>query len=100
MNKILTISASITLLVPLFAYAGAKEDYQKTYSKAENTHNNAGTFQWTTTSGRLEAAKSAAENGNYDEAKAMATEALELAEESLAQRQQQEELWHNAVIGN
>lgn len=100
MNKsLLMIGLSLSLLIPLSAQAGAKEDFQKIYSKAESTHKNAGNFQWTTTTARLEAAQSAAESGDYDKAKAMATEALELAKESVDQREDQAEGWKKVAIG-
>ncbi len=101
MNKpLLTIGISFALSVPLAAQAGPKEDFNDVYSKAQSTHQNAGTFQWTVTSDRLKAAKSAADNGDYEKAKAMANEALELAERSVAQREQQQEAWRNVAIGN
>ncbi len=101
MNKpLLTIVISLALSIPLAAQAGPKEDFNDVYSKAESTHQHAGNFQWTVTSDRLKAAKSAAENGDYEEAKDMASEALKLAEESVAQRKQQQEAWRNVAIGN
>lgn len=97
-KALLTIGTSLALLVPLCGHAGPKENFQKVYSEAESTHKNAGNFQWTVTSVRLKAAKSAAESGDYEKAKAMATEALNLAEESQAQRKEQGEVWRNATI--
>lgn len=101
MNKpLLTIGISLALSVPLAAQAGPKEDFNDVYSKAQSTHKDAGTFQWTVTSDRLKAAKTAAEDGDYKKASAMAQEALKLAEQSVAQREQQEEVWRNVAIGN
>lgn len=101
MNKpLLTIAISLALSVSLVAEAGPKEDFNDTYSKAQSTHQDAGNFQWTVTSDRLKAAKSAADNGDYEKATAMAKEALKLAEESAAQRTKQQEVWRNAAIGN
>lgn len=101
MNKpLLTIGISLALSAPLAAHAGPKEDFNDVYSKAQSTHEDAGTFQWTVTSDRLKAAKSAAENGDFDKARSMAQEALNLAKESLAQREQQQEVWRNVAIGN
>lgn len=99
-KPLLTIGMLLALLVPLFGHAGTKEGFQKVYSEAESTNKNAGNFQWTVTSDRLKAAKLAAESGDYEKAKAMATEALNLAEASLAQRKEQGEVWRNATIGN
>lgn len=103
MNRsLLTIGISLVLSVPLFAQAGPKEDFNGLYTKAQSTHEDAGTFKWTVTSDRLKAAKSAAENGDYEKAGAMAQEALLLAEESVAQRQQQqqEDAWRKVAVGD
>lgn len=101
MNKpLLTIGMSLALSVPLAVQAGAKEDFEAVYSKAESTHKDAGTFQWTTTSDRLKAARSAADSGDYDKAASMADQALKLAEQSVAQRELQGEAWRNTAIGN
>ncbi|NMT63599.1 hypothetical protein [Marinobacter orientalis] len=101
MNKaLLTIGISLGLSVPLAAQAGPEEDFNDLFAKAQSTHKDAGTFQWTVTSDRLSAAESAADNGDYEKAKAMAKEALELAEESVAQRKKQQEAWRNVAIGN
>lgn len=100
MNKsLLTLGLSLSLLVPLCAQAGAKEDFQKIYSEAKSTNKEAGDFQWTTTASRLSAAQSAADDGKYDKAKELAKEALHLAKESVAQRKNQAEVWQNAAIG-
>ncbi|MCL1479609.1 hypothetical protein MIH18_18010 [Marinobacter sp. M3C] len=96
----LIIATSFGLLVSLGAYAGPKEDFQQVYSEAESTNQNAGTFKWTVTSDRLKAARSAADSGDYGKAKTMATEARNLAQESVAQRKQQAEVWRNVAIGN
>ncbi|KMQ74410.1 hypothetical protein [Marinobacter subterrani] len=101
MNKpLLTIGISLALFAPLSAQAGPKEDFNDLYAKAQSTHHDAGTFQWTVTSDRLKAAKSAADNGDYEKAKSMAREALNLAEASVAQREQQQKVWRNVAIGN
>ncbi|WP_404362685.1 hypothetical protein [Marinobacter sp.] len=102
MNRLLlTIGISLALSVPLTAQAGPKEDFKEVYSKAQSMHQDAGTFQWTVTSDRLKAAQSAADSGDYGKAESMAREALKLAEESVAQRQQQqkEDAWRKVAIG-
>lgn len=101
MNKpLLAIGISLAMSVPLATQAGPKEDFQEVYSKAQSTHQDAGTFQWTITSDRLKAAKSAADSGDYDKAMAMAKEAQKLAQESAAQRKKQQEAWRQVAIGN
>ncbi|RBP27137.1 hypothetical protein DET50_11567 [Marinobacter pelagius] len=101
MNKpLLAIGISLALSVPLAAQGGPKEDFQEVYAKAQSTHQDAGNFQWTITSDRLKAAKSAADSGDHEKAMAMAKEALKLAEESVAQRKKQKEAWRQVAIGN
>lgn len=100
MNKsLLTLSAFLAFGISLSVQAGPKEDFQAIYSEAESIHKDAGNFQWTTTSDRLKAAKSSAENGDYEKAKTMASQALELAKESVAQRKDQGEAWRNVALG-
>ncbi|AOY87768.1 hypothetical protein BKP64_06040 [Marinobacter salinus] len=98
-KSLLTLGAILALGISLSALAGPKEDFEKIYSEAESTHKDAGTFQWTITSDRLKAARSAAESGDYEKAKGMASKALKLAEESVAQRKKQAEVWRNVAIG-
>lgn len=100
-NKpLLILGASLALSLPVFAQAGAKEDFKEVYEKAEATHNEAGTFKWTTTVNQLAAAKEAAGGGDFEKALDMAERALKLAEESVHQREQQEEMWPSVAIGN
>ena len=99
-KPLLTIAISLALSAPLAVQAGEKEDFEELYAKAQSTHKDAGTFQWTVTGDRLKAAKSAADNGEYKKAKTMANEALKLAEESVAQRKKQQEAWRQVAIGN
>ncbi len=99
-KPLLTIGISLALSAPLTVQAGAKEDFAELYAKAQSTHKDAGTFQWTVTGDRLKAAQSAADNGDYKKAKTMANEALKLAEESVAQRKKQQEAWRQVAIGN
>lgn len=99
MKTILMLGLSLSLLAPLSAQAGAKEDFQKIYSEAKSTHDEAGNFKWTTTASRLSAARSAADDGKYEKAKELANQALQLAKESVAQRKNQAKVWQNAAIG-
>ncbi|MBW7469790.1 hypothetical protein QQF73_09980 [Marinobacter sp. M216] len=95
-----TFGMVIALSIPLFAQAGPKDDFEKAYSQAERTHQEAGTFQWTTTSDRLKAAQEAAGAGDYDAAARLARDALELAQQSVAQQQDQKEAWRITAIGD
>ncbi|MBW4933103.1 hypothetical protein [Marinobacter sp. F4206] len=101
MNRsLLTFGMALALSIPLCAQAGPKEDFEKLYSQAEQTHQKADTFQWTTTSGRLKAAQDAADADDYESAVRLAEEALELANQSVAQQQNQKEAWRMTAIGN
>ena len=99
-KPLLTMGLSLALIAPLAVQAGAKEDYEALYQKAQSTHKDAGTFQWTVTDDQLKAAKSAAEVGDYEKAKTMANDALKLAEESVGHRKKQQEAWRQVAIGN
>lgn len=96
--RIMAIGLAAALLVPSLSFAGDKSDFQAAYDKAQSIHQQAGTFSWTTTADRLEAAKAAAEDGKYGQAASLAVEARELAELSLKQRKNQEEAWRQAVV--
>lgn len=98
-KSLLTASLSLSLLVPLCVHAGAKEDFEKTYSEAVSVNEDAGTFQWTTTFKKLKKAKAAGESGDYEKAQAMAAEALALAKLSVKQKEEQATAWKKAVIG-
>ncbi|MBW0146156.1 hypothetical protein [Marinobacter arenosus] len=101
MNRsLVTFGMALALSVPLCAQAGPQDDFDKTYSQAERTHQEAGTFQWTTTSDRLKAAKEAAGANDYEAALRLAEEALELANQSVAQQQGQKEAWRMTAIGH
>jgi len=99
-KSLLIAGVTLALSLPLAVQADTKEEFESVYAKAKSTHENAGTYQWTTTRDRLKAAKAAADSGEQDKALAMAREALKLAEESVDQRKQQEEVWRSAAIGN
>ncbi|MBZ2168069.1 MULTISPECIES: hypothetical protein [Marinobacter] len=99
-KPLLILTASLALSLPALSQAGAKEDFNEVYSKVESTHNQAGTYQWTTTANQLKAAKEAADSGDYEKALEMAEQALKYAEQSLEQRKQQQEKWPAVAIGN
>lgn len=101
MNKsLLAVGLSLALAVPLCAQAGDKEEFQKIYSEAKSVNEDAGNFQWTVTFSKLKAADAAAGKGDYEKAKTMATQALELARESVRQRKEQAEAWKTSAIGS
>lgn len=101
MNRsLVTFGMALALSIPVCAQAGPQEDFEKTYSQAERTHKEAGTFQWTTTSDRLKAAQEAADANDYETAMRLAEDALELANQSVAQQQDQNEAWRMTAIGN
>lgn len=99
MSKLnLTVFTLACLIAPLGAQAGAEAEFKEVYSAAVATHEAAADHQWTTTTKTLEAADSAAQNGERDTALSLAREARQLAEASVAQREDQQKSWRYLVV--
>lgn len=99
MNKpSLTAVTLVCLLAPLGAQAGAEGEFKEVYAKAVALHEAAAGHQWTTTTKTLEEADSAAQSGEYDRALSLASKSRDLAEASVAQRENQQENWRDAVV--
>jgi hypothetical protein len=82
------------------AVAASADDFKSAYAKAEAANEQAAALknQWTTTQSELEAARTAAAGGKYDEAVAHAVEAEALANASIAQAKEQATAWKQTVI--
>jgi hypothetical protein len=101
----LQIKASITalafaamasaLLVTTAHAATTEDDFKAAYAAAEAANKQAGTLrdQWTTTQTALDAAKKAADSGNFDDAVASAKEAEALAKASIYQATSEKDAW-------
>jgi hypothetical protein len=92
----LAIMATASVLLVTAAQAAATEDeFKAAYAAAEAANKGAGTLrnQWTTTQSELDAAKKAADGGNFDQAVASAKEAEALAKASIYQANSEKEAW-------
>lgn len=82
------------------ALAASEADYKAAYTAAEAANKQAGSLrnQWTVTAAALNAAKKAAEAGDFDKAVASATEAEALAKASIFQATSEKALWKDMEI--
>ena len=97
------IGAAILLLAAApvaAALAASADDFKSAFAQAEAASKQAVSLKtgWTTTAGELIAAQKAAEAGDYDRAVALARHAEALAKASVAQADEQETAWTQAVI--
>lgn len=92
----LAIAAAASTLLATAALAAATEaDFKAAYAAAEAANKEAGDLrdQWTTTQTELDAAKKAADSGNFDQAVASAKEAEALAKASIYQATSEKDAW-------
>ena len=92
----LAIAAAVSTLLATAALAAATEaDFKAAYAAAEAANKQAGDLrdQWTTTKTELDAAKKAADSGNFDQAVASAKEAEALAKASIYQATSEKDVW-------
>jgi len=82
------------------ALAASADDFKAAYAKAEAANKRAGALknQWSTTADELKAAKKAADAGKFDDAVKLAQQAEALANASIAQSEEQEKIWKDAVV--
>ncbi len=82
------------------ALAGPAEEFNAAYARAEAAEKQAVQMKtsWLTTVSTLKSAKQAAEQGKFDAALALAKQAEDLANASIAQAKEQQEHWRDAVI--
>jgi hypothetical protein len=80
--------------------AGSEADFKAAYAAAEAANKQAGALrnQWTTTAAALNAAKTAADAGNFDQAIASSKEAEALAKASIFQATSEKALWKDMEI--
>jgi hypothetical protein len=83
------------------AFAASTEaDFKAAYAAAEAANKEAGALrnQWTTTSAALNAAKKAADGGDFDKAVESAKDAEALAKASIFQSNEQKDAWKELEI--
>jgi hypothetical protein len=88
-SVLLTAGASSVLA------AGSEADFKAAYAAAEAANKEAGLLrdQWTATAAALDAAKQAADKGDFDQAVAASKEAEALAKASVFQATSEKEAW-------
>jgi hypothetical protein len=102
-NTMLKYALVLTLLgagaAPALA-AGSEDEFKAAYAAAEAANKEAGKLrnQWTTTAATLEAAKKAADAGDFDKATASAREAEALAKASIFQATSEKTRWKDMEI--
>ncbi|MGJ4888567.1 hypothetical protein ACQR1Y_10260 [Bradyrhizobium sp. HKCCYLRH3099] len=82
------------------ARAASEADYFTAFAAAESANKEAGRLrnQWTVTQAALNAAKKAAESGNFDQALKSAQEAEALAKASIVQATSENQRWRDLEI--
>jgi hypothetical protein len=82
------------------ARAASEADYVAAFAAAESANKEAGRLrnQWTVTQAALNAAKKAADSGNFDSALTSAQEAEALAKASIAQATSEKQRWKDLEI--
>lgn len=80
--------------------ASSEADFKAAYAAAEAANKEAGSLrnQWTVTAAALNAAKKAAEAGDFDKAVASSNEAEALAKASIFQAKSEKTLWKDLEI--
>jgi hypothetical protein len=82
------------------AFASSEADFKAAYAAAEAANKEAGSLrnQWTVTAAALNAAKKAAEAGDFDKAVTSSNEAEALAKASIFQATSEKTLWKELEI--
>jgi hypothetical protein len=99
--SILLLASSLLTAAATSAMAANTEaDFKTAYTAAEAANKEAGLLrdQWTVTATALDAAKKAANAGNFDEAAAQSKEAEALAKASVFQATSEKEAWKTIEI--
>jgi hypothetical protein len=89
------VASASTLLADTALAAATEADFNAAYAAAGAANKQAGDLrnQWTTTQSELDAAKKAADSGNFDQAVASAKEAEALAKASIYQATSEKDAW-------
>ncbi|WP_291864406.1 hypothetical protein [Bradyrhizobium sp.] len=102
MSRIRTslLSLASVLLIAPSAFAASEADYKAALAAAEAANKQAAGLrnQWTTTASTINAAKKAAEAGDFDKAVESANEAEALAKASIFQATSEKALWKDMEI--
>ena len=98
--KSVMLAASLLIVAMLPAKAASEADFKASYATAEAAEKEAGVLRnrWTTTEAALDAARKAADKGDFDAAVASAKEADALAKASILQATSEKDRWKDAEI--
>jgi hypothetical protein len=100
MRNILIASVLLIASATSVFAASSETDFKAAYAAAEAANKEAGNLrnQWTVTAAALNAAKRAAETGDFDKAVAASNEAEALANASIFQAKSEKTLWKDLEI--
>jgi hypothetical protein len=100
MRNILVASVLLIASATSVFAASSEADFKAAYAAAEAANREAGSLrnQWTVTAAALNAAKKAAETGDFDKALAASNEAEALAKASIFQAKSEKTLWKDLEI--
>jgi hypothetical protein len=100
MRNILIASVLLIASATSVFAASSEADFKAAYAAAEAANKEAGNLrnQWTVTAAALNAAKRAAETGDFDKAVAASNEAEALANASIFQAKSEKTLWKDLEI--
>jgi hypothetical protein len=100
MRNILIASVLLIASAASVFAASSEADFKAAYAAAEAANKEAGSLrnQWTVTAAALNAAKRAAEAGDFDKAVASSNEAEALAKASIFQAKSEKTLWKDLEI--
>jgi len=89
------LASALLIASSACALAASEADFKAAYAAAEAANKEAGSLrnQWTTTASTLDAARKAADSGDFDNAVAQAKEAEALAKASIFQATSEKERW-------
>lgn len=99
-TSLLSLASALLIAGPTTALAATEADFKAALAAAETANKQAASLrnQWTTTAATINAAKKAAETGDFDKAVASANEAEALAKASIFQATSEKKLWKDMEI--
>ena len=100
MRKLVIAAALVIAGATSALAAGSEDEFKAAFAAAEAANKEAGSLrnQWTVTAAALNAAKKAAETGDFDKAVASSKEAEALAKASIFQAKSEKTLWKDMEI--
>ena len=99
-TSLLSLASALSIAGATSALAATEADYKAALAAAEAANKQAASLrnQWTTTAATINAAKKAAETGDFDKAVEASKEAEALAKASIFQATSEKKLWKDMEI--